>query len=71
MTAASARRPAPDVADRSAALAAVSEALLGIAGDLGSDAVLERLVEAARGLSGAQYERYRWHEFGDLHLVLP
>ncbi len=43
------------MADRSAALAAVSEALLGIAGDLGSDAVLERLVEAARGLSGAQY----------------
>ena len=37
------------VADRSAALAAVSEALLGIAGDLRSDAVLERLVEAARG----------------------
>jgi signal transduction histidine kinase len=45
----------PDVADRSAALAAVSEALLGIAGDLRSDAVLERLVEAARGLAGARY----------------
>jgi signal transduction histidine kinase len=44
-----------DVADRSAALAAVSEALLGIAGDLRSDAVLERLVEAARGLGGARY----------------
>jgi signal transduction histidine kinase len=43
------------VADRSAALAAVSEALLGIAGDLRSDAVLERLVEAARGLAGATY----------------
>ena len=43
------------VADRSAALAAVSEALLGIAGDLRSDAVLERLVEAARGLGGARY----------------
>jgi signal transduction histidine kinase len=43
------------VADRSAALAAVSEALLGIAGDLRSDAVLERLVEAARGLGGATY----------------
>jgi len=43
------------VADRSAALAAVSEALLGIAGDLRSDAVLERLVEAARGLAGARY----------------
>jgi signal transduction histidine kinase len=44
-----------DVADRSAALAAVSEALLGTAGDLRSDAVLERLVEAARGLGGARY----------------
>ena len=43
------------VADRSAALAAVSEALLGIAGDLRSDAVLERLVDAARGLAGATY----------------
>jgi signal transduction histidine kinase len=43
------------VADRSAALAAVSEALLGIAGDLRSDAVLERLVDAARGLGGARY----------------
>ena len=43
------------MADRSAALAAVSEALLGIAGDLRSDAVLERLVEAARGLAGATY----------------
>ena len=43
------------MADRSAALAAVSEALLGIAGDLRSDAVLERLVEAARGLGGATY----------------
>jgi signal transduction histidine kinase len=43
------------VADRSAALAAVSEAVLGIAGDLRSDAVLERLVEAARGLAGARY----------------
>ena len=43
------------VTDRSAALAAVSEALLGIAGDLRTDAVLERLVEAARGLAGARY----------------
>jgi signal transduction histidine kinase len=43
------------VADRSAALAAVSEALLGIAGDLRTDAVLQRLVEAARGLAGARY----------------
>ena len=45
----------PGVADRSAALAAVSDALLGIAGDLRSDAVLERLVEAARELAGARY----------------
>jgi len=45
----------PSVADRSAALAAVSEALLGTAGDLRTDAVLERLVEAARGLGGARY----------------
>ena len=43
------------MADRSAALEAVSEALLGIAGDLRSDAVLERLVDAARGLGGARY----------------
>lgn len=43
------------VTDRSAALGAVSEALLGIAGDLRMDAVLERLVEAARGLAGARY----------------
>ncbi len=33
----------------------MSEALLGIAGDLRSDAVLQRLVEAARGLAGARY----------------
>ena len=43
------------MSDRSAALAAVSEALLGIAGDLRFDAVLERLVDAARGLAGATY----------------
>lgn len=43
------------VADRSAALAAVSEALLGIAGSLRSDAVLEGLVEAARGLADTRY----------------
>lgn len=43
------------MADRSAALAAVSDALLGIAGDLRSDAVLERLVDAARHLGGARY----------------
>ena len=41
--------------DRQAALEAVSDALLGIAGDLRSDAVLERLVEAARELAGARY----------------
>ncbi len=33
----------------------MSEALLGIAGDLRSDAVLERLVDAARSLGGARY----------------
>ena len=38
-----------------AALRAVSDALLGIAGDLRTDAVLDRLVEAARELSGAEY----------------
>jgi nitrate/nitrite-specific signal transduction histidine kinase len=43
------------VGDRQAALEAVSDALLGIAGDLRSDAVLERLVDAARGLAGARY----------------
>ena len=43
------------MADRSAALAAVSDALLGTAGDLRSDAVLERLVAAARDLGGARY----------------
>jgi nitrate/nitrite-specific signal transduction histidine kinase len=43
------------VGDRHAALEAVSDALLGIAGDLRSDAVLERLVEAARDLAGARY----------------
>jgi nitrate/nitrite-specific signal transduction histidine kinase len=43
------------VGDRQAALEAVSEALLGIAGDLRSDAVLERLVDAARGLAGARF----------------
>jgi GAF domain-containing protein len=52
-------RPAPGGTvpnvDRSAALEAVSDALLGIAGDLRTDAVLARLVEAARGLSGARY----------------
>ena len=33
----------------------MSEALLGIAGDLRSEAVLERLVDAARSLAGARY----------------
>lgn len=41
--------------DDAAALAAVSEAVLGIAGDLSLDAVLERLVHAARTLAGARY----------------
>jgi GAF domain-containing protein len=36
-------------------LAAVSEAVLGIAGDLSLDTVLERLVHAARDLVGARY----------------
>jgi GAF domain-containing protein len=49
------RRYRASVGDRQAALEAVSEALLGIAGDLRSDAVLERLVDAARGLAGARY----------------
>jgi signal transduction histidine kinase len=52
---AAAHRYGACVADRSAALAAVSDALLGIAGDLRSDAVLERLVDAARSLAGARY----------------
>jgi signal transduction histidine kinase len=42
---------APDAA----ALAAVSDAVLGIAGDLSVDAVLERLVHAARSLVDARY----------------
>ena len=37
------------------ALAAVSEAVLGMAGDLSVDVVLERLVHAARDLVGARY----------------
>ena len=36
-------------------MAAVSDAVLGIAGDLSSDVVLERLVGAARDLVGARY----------------
>ena len=38
-----------------AALAAVSEAVLGVAGDLSVHTVLERLVHAARGLVSARY----------------
>ncbi|MGH9179049.1 MAG: histidine kinase [Acidimicrobiales bacterium] len=37
------------------ALPAVAEAVLGMAGDLSVDAVLERLVAAARDLAGARY----------------
>jgi signal transduction histidine kinase len=37
------------------ALAAVSEAVLGIAGDLSLDVILERLVGTARELAGARY----------------
>ena len=43
------------MADRGAALAAVSDAVLGIAGDLSLDVVLERLVHAGRSLAGARY----------------
>ncbi|MEA2704782.1 MAG: hypothetical protein QOD63_2727, partial [Actinomycetota bacterium] len=38
-----------------AALAAVSEAVLGVAGDLSVHTVLERLVHAARSLVSARY----------------
>jgi signal transduction histidine kinase len=43
------------VVDERGALAAVSEAVLGIAGDLSLDVVLERLVHAARDLVDARY----------------
>ncbi len=43
------------VADAPAALAAVTDAVVGIAGDLSLDTVLERLVHAARELVGARY----------------
>jgi signal transduction histidine kinase len=43
------------VADAPAALAAVTDAVVGIAGDLSLDAVLERLVHAARELVDARY----------------
>jgi signal transduction histidine kinase len=53
------RRPGGDDGavggDRSTALAAVSDALLGLAGDLSLDAVLERLVVAAQELADARY----------------
>lgn len=41
--------------DERGALAAVSEAVLGVAGDLSLDVVLERLVHTARELVGARY----------------
>jgi len=43
------------VADAPAALAAVTDAVVGIAGDLSLDTVLERLVHAARDLVDARY----------------
>jgi signal transduction histidine kinase len=43
------------VETESAALQAVSEAMLGLAGELSLDPVLERLVHAARDLVGARY----------------
>jgi len=43
------------MADVGEALSAVAEAVLGIAGDLSIDVVLERLVHAARDLAGARY----------------
>jgi signal transduction histidine kinase len=43
------------VSDVSGALAAVSEAVLGVAGDLSLDTVLERLVGTARDLVDARY----------------
>lgn len=43
------------VADAPAALAAVTDAVVGIAGDLSLDTVLERLVHAARELVDARY----------------
>ena len=43
------------MADVGDALSAVADAVLGIAGDLSIDVVLERLVHAARDLAGARY----------------
>ena len=43
------------MADAPAALAAVTDAMVGIAGDLSLDTVLERLVHAARDLVDARY----------------
>lgn len=42
-------------ADATSALAAVSDAVLGIAGDLSLDTVLDELVERARQLAGGRY----------------
>jgi signal transduction histidine kinase len=44
-----------EVPSESAALRAVTEAVLGLAGELALDPVLERLVHAARDLVGARY----------------
>ena len=43
------------MADTGGALRAVAEAVVGVAGDLSIDTVLERLVAAARDLAGARY----------------
>ena len=43
------------VADTGGALRAVADAVVGVAGDLSIDTVLERLVHAARDLAGARY----------------
>ena len=43
------------MADAGGALRAVADAVLGVAGDLSIDVVLERLVHAARDLAGARY----------------
>ena len=43
------------MADAGGALRAVAEAVLGVAGDLSIDVVLERMVHAARDLAGARY----------------
>lgn len=43
------------MADTGGALRAVADAVVGVAGDLSIDTVLERLVHAARDLAGARY----------------